>query len=203
VNLTERIQTFEDIFSNQWTRKGGYQLLTYLYAAGEKFGFLLLPRPGFPKLLPVELYPNLERVEEFLQKAERALDHKEAGTLPDYFQDASECKRCPFYGSVCNPPLASGEGAQIITDPEAEQKLLRLLELKESGEEYNDLDEWAKKRFRGVEMGVAGSIILQGKWQRNTTYPLNEEAKARIEQIKAPFKKVDEKGRFTLQIVKV
>jgi len=53
--LVDRIETFEDLFEGPWTRSGAYQLLSYLYGAGEPFGFLLLDRSGLPVLLPVEL----------------------------------------------------------------------------------------------------------------------------------------------------
>src|SRR4051812_36766765 len=33
--LTDRIEKFSDLFDNPWTRAGGYQLLSYLYGAGE------------------------------------------------------------------------------------------------------------------------------------------------------------------------
>ncbi len=196
VHLTDRIKTFSDVFENPWTKKGGYQLLTYMYAAGEKYGFLLLPRPGLPKLLPVELLPNLDRVEEFLMKAERALDHKEAGTLPDYIQDASECKRCPFMGSTCNPPIMSGEGAQIITDPVIEQMLERHHELEDAADECERLDKKLKAALRGVEIGVAGKFFIEGKWGKQTTYEMPDD-------IKAQYQKTDPKGRFTLKFTKL
>ncbi|HJS76751.1 MAG TPA: hypothetical protein VJ778_05035, partial [Burkholderiales bacterium] len=115
--LTDRIETFADVFENPWTRSGGYQLLSYLYGAGVPFGFLLLDRSGLPRLLPVELEPHLDHMEEFLAKAERVLDHVQGGTLPDFLDDdPSECRRCPWYGHTCNPPL-SATAAAILTDP--------------------------------------------------------------------------------------
>jgi hypothetical protein len=82
--MVQRIERFADLFENPWTRSGGFQLLSYLYGAGEPYGFLLLDRSGLPLLLPVELEPHLDRMEDFLARAERALDHREAGTLPDF-----------------------------------------------------------------------------------------------------------------------
>ena len=201
-NLTAKVKCFADLFNNPWTRKGAFQLLAYLYGSSEPYGFMILARPGLPAILPVNLYDHLEAVEKFLARAEFALDHKEAGTLPAFINDHSECKRCGFYQRVCDPPVKS-EGAQIFTDPEEEARLSRLIELEPAGEEYEALDKWAKERYRGVEMGLAGSVLIQGKWQRNTSYPLPASAKQQIEAIKAPFKKVDEKGKFFLTVTKV
>jgi hypothetical protein len=194
--LTDRITCFEDLFDNPWTRKGGYQLLCYLYGAEEERGLLLLPRPGLPKLIPVELYASLGRVEEFLQKAELALDHKETGTLPNYILDAGECKRCPFYGKACNPPLLSGEGAQVITDPEVELMLERREELGEAAKEYGKIDSVIKKRFYGIETGIAGKFLLQGAKGKKTYYEYPKE-------IQDKYRKTDPEGRFTLTITKV
>jgi hypothetical protein len=201
--LTDRIFTFDDVLRGKWTHKAARQTLCYLYGSGEPMGIIIFTRPGLPKLIPVYLEEHLDLVEEFLNKAEKALDHKEAGTLPDYIQDASECKRCSFYGSVCQPPISSGEGAVILTDPELEQQLLRYLEIEPIGEEYESLDSAIKEQLRGVELGLAGSVMVQGKWQSNTTYPLSKEAKAQIDKIKAPFKKVNEKGKFFLTVTKI
>ena len=164
---------------------------------------LIFTRPGLPRLIPVWLEEHYDLVEDFLQKAERAQDHKEAGTLPNYINDPSECKMCSFFGSVCNPPIGSGEGAQIFTDPEDEQKLIRMVELEPVADEYLSIEKWAKERFRGVEQGIAGSVFINGKWQKDTKYPLSADAKNQIDAIKAPFKKVEDKGKFFLTVTKL
>lgn len=193
--LVAKIKRFEDLFDNVWTRSGAHQIIVYLFAAGEPYGFLVLDRAGLPLILPVELMPNLDRVEEFLSKAERALDHKEAGTLPDFINDAAECKRCPFYGSVCNPPL-SAAGAVVITDPELEAALERREELRESAKEYDDLDSDIKAKLRGVEMGISGRFVIEGKWSKTTKLELPEE-------IKKKYQKTIEKGKFSLSITRL
>ena len=170
-------------------------MLCYMWGVGAEYGFLLLARPGLPKLIPVRLFDHLDLVEEFLQKAEAALDHKEAGTLPDYITDLDECRRCPFFGRVCNPPTAA-TGAQVLTDPELELMLDRREELKEAAREYDDLDEDVKQRLRGVETGVAGKFLIEGKWGKHTTYEIPKD-------VKRKYEKVDPKGRFTLTITKL
>jgi hypothetical protein len=192
-NLTDRIFTFEDVLQGKWTQKAARQLLCYLFGEGEELGLLVFTRPGLPKIIPVFLSDHLNLVEEFLTKAEQALDHRDSGTLPDYIQDASECQRCNFYGMVCNPPIMSGEGAQIVTDPETIEIIRRRDELIAMREEFDCLDEDIKTKFRGIETAIAGDFILQGKWQPNTTYPVPKE-------IKTQYKKTEEKGRFILKI---
>jgi hypothetical protein len=193
--MVDRIETFADLFENPWTRSGGYQLLSYLYGAGEPFGFLLLDRSGIPRLLPVELEPNLDRMEEFLAKAEVVLDHVQAKTVPDYLDDPAECRRCPWYGHTCNPPLTA-IGATLLNDPELEAALERREALKAAADEFEDIDKRVKQQLRGVESGIAGKFQILGRWGKQSRVELPE-------NLKKQYTKTDPKGRFTLDITRL
>lgn len=194
--LVDRIERFEDVFANPWTRGGGYQLLAYLYGHAQPFGFLLLDRSGLPLLLPVVLDDHLDRMEDFLSRAERAIDHRLAGTWPDYLVgDAAECQRCPYYGGACNPPLVH-EGATILNDPDLEALLERRDQLVAAAKEFDGLDTKVKKRLRGIEHGVAGAFSITGTWGKSTRVELPP-------ALKAQYTVVDPKGRFTLEVVKL
>jgi len=186
--------------SNLWPREphrgGGYQLLSYLYGAAEPYGFMLLDRSGLPRLLPVELDRNLDRMEEFLARAERVLDHVEAGTLPDYLlDDSAECRRCAWFGHTCNPPFGAN-AAQVLTDPELEADLERREALKDAAREFEALDRDVKNRLRGVESGIAGAFAIHGAWGKSSRIELPED-------LKKQYTVTNPKGRFTLDITRV
>ena len=194
--LVERIRTFEDLFENPWTRGGAHQILSYLWGAGEPLGFLLLDRSGLPLALPVELEAHLDRMEDFLSRAELALDHVAAGTLPDFLVgDAAECRRCPFFGAPCNPPLVYGE-LQVLTDPELEALLEQREAVKGPGKEFERLDKEVKARLRGVEQAVAGHFTIEGQWGKQSKLELPE-------ALRKQHTVVDPRGRFTLEITRV
>jgi hypothetical protein len=193
--IVDRLETFADVFDNPWTCAGGYQLLSYLYGAGEPFGFLLLDRSGIPRLLPVELEPHLDRMEAFLSTAEDVLDHLAAGTLPDYHDDPAECRRCVWFGHICNPPL-SANVATVLTDPELEIMLEKREMLKSAAYEFRDLDDKVKKQLRGVEAGIAGHFSISGRWSKTTKLELPDD-------VKRQYSRVDPRGRFVLQIDKL
>jgi hypothetical protein len=194
--LVDRIETFADLFENPWTRSGGHQLLAYLYGAGEPYGFLLLDRSGLPLLVPVELDAHLDRMEDFLARAERVLDHKDAGTLPPFLEgDAAECQRCGFFGSVCQPPLTANV-ATVLTDPDLEAALERRESLKAAADEFDDLDKQIKKQLRGVEQGIVGPFFVEGKWSKSSRVDLPPE-------LKKQYTVSIEKGRFTLHITRL
>jgi len=194
--LVDRIERFEDLFDNPWTRGGGYQLLAYLYGAGEPCGFMLLDRSGLPRLLPVNLEANLDRMEAFLTKAERVIDHVQAGTLPDYLEgDSAECRRCSWYGHTCNPPLAA-TSATLLTDPELEAQLERREQLRAAAVEYEALDKDLKAQLRGVEFGIAGHFQITGQWGKQSRVDLPAD-------LKKQYTVTDPKGRFTLEITRL
>lgn len=193
--ITDRISRFEDLFDHPWTRAGGYQLLAYLLGAGEPLGYLVLDRPGVPKILSVELEPHLTRIEEFLSRAEGALDHVAAGTLPDFLaDDAAECQRCPYYGATCQPPLIPRTETRLF--PELEATLERREALADAAKEYAELDEQVKAQLRGVEQGVAGAFLIEGKWGKSSRVELPP-------AMKAQYTVTNPKGRFTLTITKL
>lgn len=194
--MVDRIETFEDLFDNPWTQSGGYQLLSYLYGAGEPFGFLLLDRSGIPKLLPVDLERNLDRMEEFLARAERVLDYRDRETLPDYLDDPAECRRCPFFGSTCNPPLSADGAPRLLADPALEAALERRHALKAAADEYRKVDDEVKGHLRGVEHAIVGAFHIRGKWGNQSRIDLPP-------NLKKQYTITDPKGRFTLDIVKL
>lgn len=191
-HIVDRIESFADLFDQPWTRGGAYQLLSYLYGAAEPFGFLLLDRSGLPLVLPVELDAHLDRMEDFLQRAERVIDHAAAGTLPDFITDAGECKRCPFFGTVCQPPLLA-TGTRVLIDPELEATLERWHTLQPAGREWNELDDQIKRRLRGTESAVLGHFSITGRWTKASRVEVPA-------QLRPQFTVTQERGRFTLTV---
>lgn len=201
-NLTARIDTFADCFRSPWTKRGAYQMLSYLYGAGRELGFLMLDKHGLPALLPVELNAHLVEMEEFLTRAEAAQDHRQAGTLPDFTQDADECRRCSFFGGVCSPPITSGQGAAVLGE-ELEGMLSRWYELKDGASEFDELDGEIKKALRGTDLAVCGEFLIEGKWQQRTYCAPPDQVQKQIKELQAPWKQVEPKGSFRLRITKV
>jgi hypothetical protein len=205
--LTDKIFSFADLYTNVWTWSGAHQLLSYLYEKNAPYGLLVLDRPGLPRAIQVSLEDNLSQMEEFLRDATIVVDHIEAKTLPDFHDDPTECKRCPVFGSHCNPPFKF-DGADIITDEDTIQKAERYAELQTAVdaaglEEFEKLDKWAKERFRGIKQAIVGKCLVTGHWQKDTKYELTDDAKKQIDAIKKPFAKKVEEGKYFLTVSKV
>ena len=197
--VSQAIKRFEDMFIGRWTRKGAHQLLAYLLASNEPLGFLLLDRPGIPRPLEVRLYDHLDKAEDFLARAEVALDATEDGApLPPYIDDPAECRVCDFYGHTCQPPLAY-DAATIITDEETVWQTERYAELDELPEiqEHTRLEKWAKERYRGVEQAIAGKCVVEGKPRKTTKTVFPDEA------TKLKYQVSDPKGGWITTITKV
>jgi hypothetical protein len=223
-NLTQGVKRFEDMFGNRWLRKGAHQLLCYMYGSNEETGIMLLDRPGIPRPLEVKLYDHLDKVEDFLQRAEVAMDAREAvrskllaidtdkipveyaeELLPPFTDDPAECRVCPFFGSACNPPL-SYQGATIITEEDILLAIERHDALDEPRAEYKGLhDELAEHLKLRVpktatkdnkQQIIAGKYLVTAHWGPNTTYHVPEE-------VKKGFRKVDATGKFNFEIERV
>jgi hypothetical protein len=192
--LVEPIDRFDDLMRSPYTRGGAYQLLLYLLGLNEEYGLLILDRSGLPKVIDVELSPNLDHAEEFLSRAEHVIDAIEADTAPPYIDDPDECHRCGYYGGVCNPPELA-IAPEIFTDPALEAALTRRDALKAAGDEYADLDAEIKKRLRGVTRAYCGPFEIVGTWGKSSRVELPDE-------IKKQYTRTVERGRFTLTITK-
>ena len=172
--IAQGINNMEDFDKSPWTRNAPDQLLAYLLAHNEPWGFFLLETRGLPKLIPVYLEDHLDRAESFLRDAETAMDAKEMyptlgeTILPPFINDASECRRCQHFGRSCQPPLDFGQGAQVISDPELEALLQRREELSPLSKEYATIDRSIKDRFQGVELAIVGNFQVTGEWKERS-----------------------------------
>lgn len=200
--LVERIHVFDDLFANVWTASGAYQILSYLFASNEPHGLLILDRPGLPRLIDVALEPHLDRMEQFLADATVVRDHIDAGTLPDFIHDAEECRRCPLFGGLCQPPIAYAE-TPIIVSEEWIEKLERWHATKDAGEEHEALDKAIKKQFRGTDLAIAGGFLIEGEWQKQRYYDIPADEQKRIEAIRDRYVRVEPKGKFLLKVTKI
>jgi hypothetical protein len=193
----KQIKTLEDFARSRWTRSMPDQLLTYQLAEGEPLGLLVLDQPAGPRLIPLVLEEHLERAERFLAKAEAAVAHRfDQGTIPDFVQDLSECRNCDHFGKSCHPPVDFGEGLRVFDDPE----LVDAAEIREANaaaaKAFKDADKRLKEALHGVEYGQVGDFEVTGKWQKKTWYEYPDKIKAR-------YRKVDNEGRFALNIQRV
>ncbi len=205
VFLTDRIFQFSDLFNNKWTKAGAFQLLAYLFEKNAPYGVMVLDRPGLPRLIPVSLEENFDKMESFIADGEAVVDAIEAKTPPDFIDDPGECRKCPVFGSLCQPNM-SFEGASIITD----ESLLLAIEqhetLDEPRKEYKDVHEQLAEHLATMtpktatkdnkKQIVAGKFLITSHWGPNTTYAVPE-------KIKAEYKSVDATGRFNFSIDKV
>ncbi len=207
--LTDRIFTFHDLWNSPYTWGGAHQLLSYLYAENAPYGLLVLDRPGLPRLIKVSLEEAfaLEGMEAFLRDATICVDHIEAGTLPDYVDDPAECRRCPIFGSHCNPPL-SYDGAAIITEEEVLAQIEAHENLDGPRKDYKgiheELSDYLQRmtpttcKGKNKKQIIAGKFMIETCWQKNSTLDLPADVEKDIEK----YRTTDEAGTFKFSIAK-
>lgn len=175
----ERVEVLEDLERSPWTKHALDQLLVYLLSAEEPWGLFIIDRPGMPLFLRVNLEDYLARAESFLVEARAAVDAAYGGPLPAMTENPDHCKRCPHLGKTCAPPVTfARHGSHIIVDDELEALAEERYANETAGKVFNRADEKLKKALRGVEMGVLGRFLIEGRWQAGTKHAYPEEVKA-------------------------
>ena len=193
----ERVGCIEDLDRSPWTRHALDQLLAYLYAESEPWGFFIFEGPGLPVFLRVDLEDHLGRVERFLANARAAVDHRFGrGPMPPQTQDRSECRRCPHFGRTCDPGLDYGDGVVVIDDPELVELAKEREQHEAAAKMFGHADKRLKEALRGVERGILDDFLITGKWGKSTRYNVPNE-------VREQYKEIDPKGRFTLTIERV
>lgn len=197
--LTDRIFSFGDLLKNRYTWGGAHQLLSYLYEKNAPYGVLILDRPGLPRLIQVSLEENIQAMEDFLKDGEVVVDAIEAQQPPPFHDDPEECKKCPIFGSACNPELKY-DGAMIITDDEWLAKIERHEALRSDSKEYADLHDEINEHVKTmVEKGkattiIAGKYAINVKWGKNTVLDMPAD-------LKKQYQKTDDAGKISVKIV--
>ena len=161
--MHKRIFTVDDLALSPWTRGAEMQILAYMYARNLPLGLLILDTQTLPRLIEVRLEERLATMERFLYDAETAVAAVKSGEPPPFINDPAECRRCPFFGRACSPPMDFGPGAAILTDEVLLQDLARRQELSAAATEYYRIDRTIKERLKGIPLGVAGDFLVQGK----------------------------------------
>jgi len=145
-----------------------------LYASfGYEKGIFILKRKQAKEVRVIEVDLDYERAETLLKNAETVNKAISTETPPDFIKNPVECRKCPFFGKVCNPPMDFGEIA-IIEDPEMFNKLARRDELADARSEYEKLDKDIKERFREIPDALCGDYHITGK-QGVVVYKAREE----------------------------
>lgn len=160
-NIFRTIQTVEDFRRYPFTAKYERQLQSYLLSENLECGFFLLDDClGHWKLIAVQL--DYELAEDILRRCEQAVEHRDAGTLPDYIRDSAVCNRCWAFGRACIPPM-DYLGLQTIDDEELAGKLDRRAELREVHLEYERIDKEVKEVLKNKTNLVVGNWLIGGK----------------------------------------
>lgn len=217
-----QLNTYADIaeHSKSWVSKYAaqgviYAALNEIYRWGEEapiLGVLYIlfnKYTGQLKAIPAPLDQDAWRfAESLLDRADAINQHVEDRTLPDFIDDAEECRGCPFVGRACHPPIdMKGAELQVCDDVD----VIAALETLDSCEEAADRHKEAKAylfdkekggRLRGAALCMvpfrdgSGHWLIRGKVSPSTTYKVPPE-------IRDKYKKVDPEGTYKPTIERV
>lgn len=160
----DKLHTSEDFLASKWYRKWYGQMQVYLLLFGLERGLFILKRKQAKQVRVIEIGIEFEYADGLLKKASTVNQAIKDGVEPDFLHgNPAECKACPFFGKVCNPPLDFGEGTQNIEDTELSHKLARREELAAARSEYEKIDKEVKERVKDIPHAVCGDFEITGK----------------------------------------
>lgn len=124
---------------------------------------LILKRKQAKQLRAIPIYLDYTYAESLLKKADIVNLGVRTGTPPAHINNPVECKKCPFFGKVCNPSMDYGEAILNLDDPELAIMLEKRDELALARSEYERLDKDIKERFKEIPDAICGDFHITGK----------------------------------------
>jgi len=163
----ESIKTIEDLRDGgKWFRKWYGQMQIYLLLCGYEKGFFVFKKKTAKLIRLLEITLDYDYAEQLLKRAEVVNIALEKSEPPDFLaNNPIECRRCPFFGKVCNPPMDYGQTVPVVEDSDLERKLERREILKAAFKEYEQLDKDVKGDFREIPKAVCGDFVITGSKQ--------------------------------------
>ncbi len=168
-HYAKKLTCVEDFFASNksWVQKYPAQLTMYMLMSNYEYGALYII--GKPSLIPypaIWVHLDYTFAEDLLQKAQKINEYVTKNEYPPQIEyQESICGKCQFR-HLCMPPT-NFEGAKFIDNEELEQKLNRREELKESVDEYKQIDEDVKGQFENITEAYIGKTWrIVGKEQK-------------------------------------
>lgn len=178
--------SIEDMFKSKAHYMKMYpgQLMLYELMDDKEIGFFILKNKtsGFLKQINVPL--DFEYAESLIQKAERINRHVDDGTLPDRIPyEDNICGQCA-YEHICLPDAMRQQ--TLLVDSEFELKLDRRARLKETKDEYEEIDKEIREAVREKPEVICGNWKITGKWieKKEYTVPVNMYWQTQITKLK-------------------
>jgi hypothetical protein len=196
-NIFNTINCVDDFNKKPLHRKYLRQLQLYLYGNNEWAGMFILSDFRHEKLFPAGL--DLGECERTLQRLETNWEYVKKKEYPKPIEyDDKVCGFCAFK-HICQVEVKH-EGLAMIENPELEEKLERLHELKRTATEYKELEEELKEPFKRQRMP---EVYLGTRWVIKTkvTKSVSVDTKALPEEIRQQYQKESE--RVTVNFIRI
>lgn len=160
-----KLQSLENVINDAgYYAKWYAQIQTYLLLFELETGLLILKRKNAKQLRVIEVPLDMGFAEGLIQRVEEVNDCVAKETPPDFIEDPTLCRKCPFYqGGICSPPLDMGEMILNIENPDLAEKLEQREKLAGPAEEYGEIDQEVKKSLKEIPNAICGDYRIIGK----------------------------------------
>lgn len=168
------IQDMQDGYYRKWYG----QMQVYLLVFGYEKGLFFLKKKTAKQIRVIQVPLDYEYAEGLLKKAEAVNAAIKTASPPPHIQNPVECRKCPFFAKVCNPPMEFGDGIVNIEDAELAAKLTEREVLAAARAKYEKVDKDIKTRFREIPNAICGDFHISGK-ERIVKYEAREASESK------------------------
>ena len=164
--IFKTIQTPADLLNPRFPHLQKYiaQLQIYMLLSNTDRAVLIIKDKSSGQLKELWVTLDYGAAEALLQKAQRINRNVDAGIVPDPIPYTEKvCGTCAFL-HICLPDVKR-DALEILTDSELEDQLKRRSELSPLADEYDDLNELLKEKFKEQPKIVVGDWLITGKYQ--------------------------------------
>jgi len=179
-----------------WIRRYPAQILLYMLMSNSEEGIMLFKSKGTGEICQKNFSLNneaLEYCEKILQKLEQVNRCVALKEIPPA-EWIDECEECPFRRTACLPDFRADKSLDIQFDEEIQSKLDRYWELKPLAEEFGQIQEELKEKYKGKNC-LIGPYLIETKEYIYTSYEIPVEIKNQYVQkkqgVRFSIKKVD------------
>ena len=160
-----------------YTRRWYGQCQIYMLQEGQPEMILLVKSKQTGQVRPIPITLDYDYAERLLQKAERVEYAVARSEPPAFIEDAAECRRCAFFGRVCNPPTSAGEGARVIADSALIEAAAEWRETHDAADRFDAADKALKDACRNAPISIVGDLTVTTSTYETTRYDVPEEVK--------------------------
>ena len=162
-HVWEQLHDYESLSRYPWTRKWRGQLMIYALGLNlERCCLICVNKTNLYQIKLIEFPLDMEYADGLIKRADDVELYVANEELPDRINQPDECSRCAFV-HICNPELQSTGNMELVDNPQLEEVLAELVDLKPAKQAYDAADRKMKAFLPRGQECICGEYMVTWK----------------------------------------